>query len=246
MYRVFNGNLLYHGCVPLDENGGFQSFSLFGGVYGGRALFDMAEERAREAFFRRDKARESLDFMWYLCRAEGSPLNGRKTKSFERTYIDDKSTWHEDKNPYYRFYYEKETCEKILAAFGLHGDTVHIINGHTPVRTVKGELPIRAGGKLLVIDGGFCKSYHAATGIAGYTLIYNSHGLRLKAHRPFESIEKALESNSDIHSASEIVETERSRVMVYHTDSGDALQNEIGDLCRLLEMYRKGIIRAIK
>ena len=246
MYRVFNGNLLYHGCVPLDENGGFQSFSLFGGVYGGRALFDMAEERAREAFFRRDKARESLDFMWYLCRAEGSPLNGRKTKSFERTYIDDKSTWHEDKNPYYRFYYEKETCEKILAAFGLHGDTVHIINGHTPVRTVKGELPIRAGGKLLVIDGGFCKSYHAATGIAGYTLIYNSHGLRLKAHRPFESIEKALESNSDIHSASEIVETERSRVMVYHTDSGDALQNEIGDLCRLLEMYRKGIIRARK
>ncbi len=246
MYRVFNGNLLYHGCVPLDENGGFQSFSLFGGVYGGRALFDMAEERAREAFFRRDKARESLDFMWYLCRAEGSPLNGRKTKSFERTYIDDKTTWHEDKNPYYRFYYEKETCEKILAAFGLHGDTVHIINGHTPVRTVKGELPIRAGGKLLVIDGGFCKSYHAATGIAGYTLIYNSHGLRLKAHRPFESIEKALESNSDIHSASEIVETERSRVMVYHTDSGDALQNEIGDLCRLLEMYRKGIIRAIK
>ena len=246
MYRVFNGNLLYHGCVPLDENGGFQSFSLFGGVYGGRALFDMAEERAREAFFRRDKARESLDFMWYLCRAEGSPLNGRKTKSFERTYIDDKSTWHEDKNPYYRFYYEKETCEKILAAFGLHGDTVHIINGHTPVRTVKGELPIRAGGKLLVIDGGFCKSYHAATGIAGYTLIYNSHGLRLKAHRPFESIEKALESNSDIRSASEIVETERSRVMVYHTDSGDALQNEIGDLCRLLEMYRKGIIRAIK
>ena len=246
MYRVFNGNLLYHGCVPLDENGGFQSFSLFGGVYGGRALFDMAEERAREAFFRRDKARESLDFMWYLCRAEGSPLNGRKTKSFERTYIDDKTTWHEDKNPYYRFYYEKETCEKILAAFGLHGDTVHIINGHTPVRTVKGELPIRAGGKLLVIDGGFCKSYHAATGIAGYTLIYNSHGLRLKAHRPFESIEKALESNSDIHSASEIVETERSRVMVYHTDSGDALQNEIGDLCRLLEMYRKGIIRARK
>ena len=246
MYRVFNGNLLYHGCVPLDENGGFQSFSLFGGVYGGRALFDMAEERAREAFFRRDKARESLDFMWYLCRAEGSPLNGRKTKSFERTYIDDKSTWHEDKNPYYRFYYEKETCEKILAAFGLHGDTVHIINGHTPVRTVKGELPIRAGGKLLVIDGGFCKSYHAATGIAGYTLIYNSHGLRLKAHRPFESIEKALESNSDIRSASEIVETERSRVMVYHTDSGDALQNEIGDLCRLLEMYRKGVIRARK
>ena len=130
----------------------------------------------------------------------------------------------------------------ILREFGLDPDTAHIINGHTPVQTVKGELPIRAEGKLLVIDGGCCRNYHAKSGIAGYTLIYNSHGLRLKAHQPFESKEQALRLNLDIHSGSEIVETETRRVMVYATDNGEALQNEIADLCRLLELYREGVI----
>ncbi len=242
MYRVHNGNLLYHGCVPLDENGDFQAVSLFGKSYSGKALFDMAEERARAAFTKRHKAQEDLDLMWYLRCGGNSPLNGRKTKAFEHVYIDDANARREEKNPYYRFYYQKEVCERILAEFGLHGDAAHIINGHTPVRTVKGELPIRADGKLLVIDGGFCKNYHATTGIAGYTLIYNSHGLRLKAHRPFESLEAALLDNSDIHSDSEIVETEQRRMLVFDTDDGAALQSEIGDLCALLDLYRQGVL----
>ena len=242
MYRVFNGNLLYHGCVPLDENGALAQVRLFGNTYSGRALFDFAEKAARGAFYRRRKDRHELDLMWYLCCGECSPLNGRKTKRFEHAYINDKRALHEEKNPYYRFYYQRETCEMILREFGLDPDTAHIINGHTPVQTVKGELPIRAEGKLLVIDGGFCRNYHAKTGIAGYTLIYNSHGLRLKAHQPFESKEQALRLNLDIHSGSEIVETETRRVMVYATDNGEALQNEIADLCRLLELYREGVI----
>ena len=240
MYRVYNGNLLYHGCVPLDGNGDFLSISLFGKKYSGKALFDMADEKARSAYFSKRKSREELDFMWYLRCGDDSPLNGRRTKAFERAYTDDRSVWYEEKNPYYRYYYDEAVCRRILSEFGLDSEYSHIINGHTPVRTVKGELPVRAGGRLLVIDGGFCKSYHAATGIAGYTLIYNSHGLRLKAHRPFKSVGEALRENRDIHSGSEIVETERRRVMVYATDDGDALQNEIADLCMLLELYRKG------
>ena len=240
MYRVYNGNLLYHGCVPLNDDGTFRELHLFGGAYSGKALFDMAEQRARGAFFKRSKEQAEVDFMWYLFRGEHSPLNGRKTKAFERAYIDDRAAWQEDKNPYYRYYYQRETCERILEEFGLQGAMAHIVNGHTPVRTVKGELPIRAQGKLLVIDGGFCKNYHAATGIAGYTLIYNSHGLRLKAHRPFKSIDAALGENRDIHSSSEIVETERRRVMVYATDDGDVIRQEIADLCTLLDVYRSG------
>ena len=161
-------------------------------------------------------------------------------KTFERTYIDDKSAWQEEKNPYYTLYYQAEVCEKILAEFGLISPYSHIVNGHTPVRTVKGELPIRADGRLLVIDGGFCREYHDTTGIAGYTLIFNSHGLRLKAHQPFESIDAALRTNKDIRSSSEIVETERYRVMVDDTDNGERFREKIADLFRLLQMYRQG------
>ena len=240
MYRVYNGNLLYHGCVPLDENGDFREVRLFGKTYRGKALFDMADETARHAFFRRRKVQQELDFMWYLCCGECSPLNGRKTKGFENAYIDDPAARHEAKNPYYRHYYDKAVCERILAEFGLRSPLSHIVNGHTPVQTVKGELPIRAGGKLLVIDGGFCKNYHAKTGIAGYTLIFNSHGLRLKAHRPFRSVAAAVRDNLDIHSSSEIVETEQRRVMVYATDDGEQLLAELADLAQLLDMYRTG------
>ncbi len=246
MYCVHNGNLLYHGCVPLNEDGSLREITLFGERYSGKKLFDMAEERARDAFFDRNKKREDLDFMWFLFRGENSPLNGRKTKAFESAYLTDKAALYEDKNPYYKFYFQSETCEMILSHFGLSGESAHIVNGHTPVRTVKGELPIRANGKLLVIDGGFCKNYHEKTGIAGYTLIFNSHGLRLKAHQPFESIDAALRDNSDIHSSSEIVETEQRRVMVLNTDDGNTIQNEISDLCRLLDMYRRGILKPEK
>ena len=242
MYRVYNGNLLYHGCVPLDENGELLKVEFFGEKHSGRAYFDMADTVARHVFYGADRVQKGLDFVWYLHCGARSPLCGRLTKAFERAYISDPAAWHEEKNPYYRYYYEKETCERILSEFGLDPSSSHIINGHTPVRTTHGELPIRADGKLMVIDGGFCEKYHETTGIAGYTLIYNSHGLRLKAHRPFRSVEEAVRENHDIHSESQIVETEHRRVMVADTDAGAAIQREIDDLYRLLGKYRGGMM----
>ncbi len=241
MYKIYNGNLLYHGCVPLNDDGELREVEFFGEKFKGRDYFDMADTIARRAYYGVSKNIKGLDFMWYLRCGENSPLCGRKTKGFERAFINDQSAWKEDKNPYYLHYYKKETCEMILSEFGLCCDTAHIINGHTPVRTVKGELPIRADGKLLVIDGGFCRNYHKKTGIAGYTLIYNSHGMRLKAHHPFTTIDEALRSNLDIHSDSEIVETERKRMMVDDTDVGETTRAEIDDLYKLLGLYRGGV-----
>ena len=244
MYQIYNGNLLYHGCVPLNEDGTLREVEFFGEKFSGKAYFDMADTIARHAYYGESKNILGLDFMFYLRCGENSPLCGRKIKGFELAFINDTRAWHEEKNPYYRHYYNKQICEMILGEFGLHAASAHIINGHTPVRTVKGELPIRAEGKLLVIDGGFCKNYHATTGIAGYTLIFNSHGLRLKAHRPFRTIDEALRENRDIHSDSEIVETEQQRMMVGDTDSGAVLRSQIDDLYRLLGMYRSGAISA--
>ena len=238
MYRCHNGNLLYHGCVPLTPDGDFDAVEHFGQRVSGRAFFDLADSAARRAFYSRGNDRDALDFMWYLWCGRKSPLCGRNIKTFERTYIADKTAWAEEKNPYYTLYHEEATCEKILAEFGLVTKYAHIVNGHTPVRTVKGELPIRANGKLLVIDGGFCREYHDTTGIAGYTLIFNSHGLRLKAHQPFESVGAALRANKDIRSSSEIIETERYRVMVDDTDEGERIRNQIADLFRLLQIYK--------
>jgi fructose-1,6-bisphosphatase-3 len=243
MYKIYNGNLLYHGCVPLDDDGNLLGIEMFGEIWKGREFFDMAETIARRAYYGSSKAEKGMDFMWYLRCGKNSPLCGRNTKSFEHAFIDDKDAHSEEKNSYYKYYYDRETCEMILREFGLDPDTAHIINGHTPVRTVKGELPIRAEGKLLVIDGGFCKNYHETTGIAGYTLIYNSHGLRLKAHHPFRSIDAALRENIDIHSDSEIVETEQKRRMVEDTDIGKKLRQETDDLRLLLQMYRSGIMK---
>lgn len=243
MYKRYNDNLLYHGCVPLREDGSLDEVDVLGRRFKGKALFDEADRVARRAFFARDNKRDEVDYMWYLWCGRQSPLCGRNIKTFERTFIDDRRAWHEEKNPYYRRYYREVTCDMILSEFGLTYSVAHIINGHTPVRTSKGELPIRANGRLLVIDGGFCKGYHKTTGIAGYTLIYNSHGLRLKAHEPFESVERAVRENSDIHSSSEIVETERRRVMVGDTDDGERIKREIDDLYELLELYRTGMIQ---
>lgn len=238
MYRIYNGNLLYHGCVPLKADGSLDEIELFDTKLSGKAYFDFADKKARYAYFGRHRTHRDTDFMWYLWCGKKSPLCGRNIKTFERAFIADNSAWSEEKNPYYSFYETEKTCDMLLREFGLSGRISHIINGHTPVKTKEGELPIRSGGKLLVIDGGFCKGYHETTGIAGYTLIYNSHGLRLKAHTPFESVSSALQSNKDIHSDSEIVETESSRVMVMDTDIGEKIKGEINDLRELLELYR--------
>ena len=239
MYRIFNGNLLYHGCVPLDESGNLEGVAFSKKRYHGREYLDYAERIARRAWSK-DARQKDRDFMWYLWCGRKSPLSGRNIKTFERTYVLDENTWFEQSNPYYKFYHEEKVCNMILHEFGLYSERSHIINGHTPVRTSKGEHPVRANGKLLVIDGGFCKSYHKTTGIAGYTLIFNSHGIRIKSHQPFQSVYAALTENKDIESKSELVETEKERLMVRDTDSGKKIKEDIDGLKMLLQAYRNG------
>ena len=239
MYRIFNGNLLYHRCVPLDESGNLEGVAFGKKRYHGREYLDYAERIARRAWSK-DARQKDRDFMWYLWCGRKSPLSGRNIKTFERTYVLDENTWFEQSNPYYKFYHEEKVCNMILHEFGLYSESSHIINGHTPVRTSKGEHPVRANGKLLVIDGGFCKSYHKTTGIAGYTLIFNSHGIRIKSHQPFQSVYAALEENKDIESKSELVETEKERLMVRDTDSGKKIKEDIDGLKMLLQAYRNG------
>ena len=239
MYRIFNGNLLYHGCVPLDESGNLEGVAFGKKRYHGREYLDYAERIARRAWSK-DARQKDRDFMWYLWCGRKSPLSGRNIKTFERTYVLDENTWFEQSNPYYKFYHEEKICNMILHEFGLYSERSHIINGHTPVRTSKGEHPVRANGKLLVIDGGFCKSYHKTTGIAGYTLIFNSHGIRIKSHQPFQSVYAALTENKDIESKSELVETEKERLMVRDTDSGKKIKEDIDGLKMLLQAYRNG------
>ena len=233
MYKIFNNNLLYHGCVPLDEYGNFDGITLDGVVYQGKKYLDYADKMARLAYLDNDNE-NALDFMWFLWAGHKSPLCGRVIKTFERSMINDENTWHEPTNPYYRFYHTEKTCNMILHEFGLFSPESHIINGHTPVKTIEGESPIRANGKLLVIDGGFSKAYHETTGIAGYTLIFNSHGMRIKAHHPFESVYKALRDNKDIDSESEIVYTASPRILVKDTENGKQIRDEISDLKMLL------------
>lgn len=239
MYRIFNGNLLYHGCVPLDESGNLEGVAFGKKRYHGREYLDYAERIARRAWSK-DARQKDRDFMWYLWCGRKSPLSGRNIKTFERTYVLDENTWFEQSNPYYKFYHEEKVCNMILHEFGLYSESSHIINGHTPVRTSKGEHPVRANGKLLVIDGGFCKSYHKTTGIAGYTLIFNSHGIRIKSHQPFQSVYAALTENKDIESKSELVETESERLMVRNTDYGKKIKEDIEGLKMLLRAYRSG------
>ena len=237
MYKRYNENLLYHGCIPLDEQGNFDGIKIDGNTYMGREYLDYAERMVRKV--RKGEAgQDELDFMWYLWTGKKSPLCGRNIKTFERTFIQDKTAWKEPTDPYYKFYHTEKTCNMILREFGLFSPLSHIINGHTPVKTVEGEEPVRANGKLIVIDGGFSQAYHKTTGIAGYTLIYNSHGMRIKAHQPFESVEKVLEENKDIESTSTMFETEKDRIMVGDTDEGKERNEEIQMLKKLLEVYR--------
>lgn len=241
MYRCVNENLLYHGCIPLDEDGNLASVDFWGDRLQGKAYLDKMDQEVRRAWSSPDQ--DCVDFLWYLWCGDDSPLFGRTIKTFERTYLEDQSTWKEPRNPYYTFNREKRTAKMILHEFGLYSSRSHIINGHTPVNVKKGESPIRAEGKLYVIDGGFCKAYQKTTGIAGYTLIFNSHGMRLKTHQPFESLKKAMEENLDIHSDTEIVEVEEERIMVADTDEGLVIRERIKDLNKLLDAYRSGLLR---
>ena len=237
-YLVCNGNLLFHGCIPLTADGKFAKVRHGGRWYSGKALMDYADAVVKSAWVRGDEG--ALDMMWYLWCGNDSPFSGRVFHTFERAMVDDKDTWAEPRNPYFRFWDNEDTARMILAEFGLDPDSGHIINGHTPVKTVKGEKPVKAGGRLFVIDGGFCKAYQKTTGIAGYTLIYSSHGIRLKSHRPFEGVARVLSDNADIESDSVSIEEFPRRRYIADSDEGATLRRRIAALSELLELYRTG------
>ena len=246
LYKVYNSNLLYHGCVPLDEEGNFLKVNVFGKEYSGKALYDILDTYARRGYYASresgDKAKGE-DILWYIWTGPNSPVFGKdKMTTFERYFIEDKETHVETKNAYYRLYDNEEIVDKILREFGLDATKSHIVNGHVPVERKKGESPIKCNGKLLVIDGGFSKAYQHKTGIAGYTLVANSYGMRLVSHEPFESTEAAIRKESDIFSDSIVVETALRRQCVADTDIGVELKESIHQLEELLGAYREGVI----
>ncbi|MBQ7454968.1 MAG: fructose-1,6-bisphosphatase [Clostridia bacterium] len=240
LYRAFNGNLLFHGCVPLNEDGSFLRKTLGGVPRGGKALMDHADQVARRAFYKGDQP--ALDFMWYLWCGTDSPVCGRQIKTFARAFVPDERAWHEPRNPYYAWYDSEEKCREILAEFGLTAPEARIVNGHTPIRVKMGESPLKANGRLIVIDGGFCRAYQKTTGIAGYTLVANSHGLRLISHQPFTTLRDAQETGRDIHSRTCDFAPFPQQKFVSDTDSGRLLRERMDDLLRLLEAYRSGAL----
>lgn len=243
LYKVCNGNLLFHGCIPLCEDGSFATVRTFDGqTLSGRAYMVFCDRTARAAFY--DGGQDELDFMYYLWCGRQSPLFGRdKMTTFERYFVSDRATWEEVKNPYYELVTEYATAGSILREFGLDERTSHIINGHIPVRAARGEHPVHARGRYIRIDGGFCRAYHDKTGIAGYTLIYSSRGLRLVSHSPFEGKDAAIRADRDILASSDVVfEMMPRRMLVRDTDAGADLLERMADLRALLEAYREGIV----
>ena len=245
-YKICNGNLLYHGAVPMTEDGAFAAIRFEGVARSGKQLFDYCDRRARQGYSAPPGSPARLagqDFLWYLWCGAKSPLFGRSAMTtFERLYIADPAAHREIKDPYYKHIAALDTAERILREFGLAGAGCHIVNGHVPVRAIEGESPIKGGGRLIIIDGGFCRAYHQRTGIAGYTLVYNSRGLILRTHQPFESAEKAIHEDEDIASKSEYIYTALQRILVRDTDEGGRKQALIRDLCALVEAYQTGVL----
>lgn len=246
LYLVRNGNLLYHGSMLMNEDGSFKKVKILGKEYAGKALFDKIDSLVRCGYYEKDSELKKFgeDFIWFLWCGPYSPqFDKDKMATFERYFIADKATHKETKGVYSTLKQRKEICEKILEEFGVTGKYTHIINGHIPVKANKGETPIKAEGKLLVIDGGFSKAYQQETGIAGYTLIFNSHGLKLVQHQPFESAEKAAMHGEDIISSTSVVEFVSNRMLVKDTDNGKKLRRQVDELKKLLEAYRSGKVR---
>ncbi|NLA63703.1 MAG: fructose-1,6-bisphosphatase [Bacteroidales bacterium] len=247
MYLTINQNLLYHASIPLDKNGEFKKVNIQGKDYSGKLFMDKLDRLIRTASFEKEdlKARDfALDYMWYLWCGKDSPLFDKSAMTtFERYFIADKATHTEEKGYYFDYQDERETCEMILKEFGLEGRDTHIINGHVPVKAAKGESPMRADGKLIVIDGGFSRAYQSSTGIAGYTLIFNSQGIQLVQHEPFESAKAVIEKGSDIQSVTVIREFISHRMLVRDTDNGKLLISQVEELKKLLDAYRLGLIK---
>ena len=246
LYKIYNGNLLFHGCIPLTADGELLPFRWDGQERKGKAFLDFADMAARQAYYYRPGSRErqlGMDFLWFLWAGRNSPIFGRdRMTTFERRLIADESAWAEPKNAYYSLYSDPAVCEAILREFGLSGPHCHIINGHVPVKARKGESPIKGGGRLIVIDGGFCKAYQPTSGIAGYTLICDSWCYRIVAHQPFAGREQAIRENFDITSTAEIFERMETRQKVSDSDIGRDLQARIEDLLTLLDAYRDGAV----
>ena len=246
MYKCYNDNLLLHGCIPMAEDGSLLEFNFDGTTRSGKALFDYCDVAARQAYYYKRGSKErklGMDFLWFLWAGRNSPIFGRdRMTTFERRLIKDKAAWEEPKNAYYTLYESAAVCEQLLKEFGLTGKHCHIINGHIPVKVKKGESPIKGGGRLIVIDGGFCKAYQPTSGIAGYTLIYDSYGYRIVAHQPFVGRKKAIEENWDIASTYEIFERMNHRRKIARTDIGKQLKAQSDDLMRLLRAYKDGAV----
>lgn len=239
-YLVHNGNVLFHACVPMNEDGSFCAVNHQGQMLSGRVYYDYADRLARRAWHEHDQV--SLDWMWYLWCGRFSPLSGRVVKTFERTYFADRSTWEEPRDPYFSHTEDPAMCARVLEEFGADVERGVIINGHTPVHAAAGESPVKAGGRLVVIDGGFCQAYHSTTGIAGYTLIADPEGMRIKAHRPFGSIADVLDLNADIVSDDDRFQRNPRPLFIGDTDTGADIRGQIADLRALLDAYRTGEI----
>ncbi len=246
LYKTLNGNLLFHGCVPMTEDGRLQSFTISGSELSGKAFMDYADKTARQAYYHKRGTAErvfGMDFLWWLWAGRNSPIFGRdRMTTFEPRFIADERTWTEPKNAYYTYNHDPAVCDMILKEFGLTGPHCHIINGHVPVKVKKGESPIKGGGKLIVIDGGFSKAYQPTSGIAGYTLTFGSRFFRIVAHQPFAGKQYAIRANADIDNESDIFEWMDTRMKVADTDEGRMLQARVDELLDLLDAYRAGAV----
>jgi len=246
IYTIFNENLLFHGCIPLNNDGSFMQFELAQGK-SGKAFMDFCDKAARRGFFAKEGSPQRAygkDFLWFLWCGKDSPLCARKKiATFERLLIENKATWEEPKNAYYSCWNDEKIAELILKEFGVTGKNSHIVNGHIPVQRKNGENPVKANGKVILIDGGFCRAYQPSTGIAGYTLIYNADGMRISAHEPFLGVQNAISNNVDILSDTVIFERSADKIRVKDTDTGRAISVKISDLESLLESFESGSIK---
>ena len=250
MYLVYNGNLLFHASVPMNPDGTLKEVYLYDGLYKGRSLLDKVDSIIRAAYNPEAEAALhsfAVDYLWYLWCGKNAPTFDKdRMATFERYFLKDKAVMKETKGHYYTLRNEDSTVDLLLSEFGVEGDHRHIINGHIPVKTLKGENPMKAGGRLIVIDGGFSKPYQSQTGIAGYTLVYHSRGMSLVEHQPFTSTEEAIRNGSDIKSTRHLVETSTERIYVRDTDKGRDIRRRIESLRKLLYAYRNGIIREMQ
>lgn len=246
IYKVHNGNLLLHGCIPMTDDGKLMSFTIGGKERCGREFMDYADRTARKAYYDKPGTPErifGMDFLWWLWTGRNSPIFGRdRMTTFERCFIKDAEICAEPKNPYYSHYNDPVVCDMLLREFGLNGAHCHIINGHVPVKAKIGESPIKGGGRLLVIDGGFSRAYQSTSGIAGYTLIFSSRHYRIVSHQPFAGRREALKRNHDIDNNSVVFEALDQRMKVSETDEGIDLQAQVDDLIQLMEAYRSGAV----